>query len=79
MVRLLHYVAAMANFVLVAGARLGGRAWDEVVPYLRAAGQGAHPLTLSGLADKRGVPAGQQRFRRMARRSSPPGRMAGRR
>ncbi|SNT34015.1 Pimeloyl-ACP methyl ester carboxylesterase [Streptosporangium subroseum] len=50
----------MANFVLVAGARLGAWAWDEVVPYLRAAGQGAHPLTLSGLADKAGVPAGQQ-------------------
>ncbi|WP_030985781.1 alpha/beta fold hydrolase [Streptomyces sp. NRRL S-1813] len=50
----------MANFVLVAGARLGAWAWDEVVPYLRAAGHGAHPLTLSGLADKRGVPAGQQ-------------------
>lgn len=28
---------------------------DEVVPCLRAAGHGAHPLTLSGLADKRGV------------------------
>jgi pimeloyl-ACP methyl ester carboxylesterase len=50
----------MTNFVLVAGARLGAWAWDEVVPYLRAAGHGAHPLTLSGLADKRGVPAGQQ-------------------
>ncbi|AWS43776.1 alpha/beta fold hydrolase [Streptosporangium sp. 'caverna'] len=50
----------MANFVLVAGARLGAWAWDEVVPYLRAAGQGAHPLTLSGLADRAGVPAGQQ-------------------
>ncbi|MFB9719747.1 alpha/beta fold hydrolase [Planobispora longispora] len=50
----------MANFVLVAGARLGAWAWDEVVPYLRAAGHDAHPLTLSGLADKRGVPAGQQ-------------------
>jgi pimeloyl-ACP methyl ester carboxylesterase len=50
----------MANFVLVAGARLGAWAWDEVAPYLRAAGHGAHPLTLSGLADKRGVPAGQQ-------------------
>ncbi|MER5644971.1 alpha/beta hydrolase [Streptosporangium sp. NPDC002524] len=50
----------MANFVLVAGARLGAWAWDEVVPYLRAAGQGVHPLTLSGLADKAGVPAGQQ-------------------
>ncbi|GAA0416796.1 alpha/beta hydrolase [Streptomyces luteireticuli] len=50
----------MANFVLVAGARLGAWAWDEVVPYLRAAGHGAHPLTLSGLAEKRDVPAGQQ-------------------
>ena len=50
----------MANFVLVAGARLGAWAWDEVVPYLRAAGHGAYPVTLSGLADKRGVPAGQQ-------------------
>ncbi|MFQ6199147.1 alpha/beta fold hydrolase [Streptomyces sp. NPDC000405] len=50
----------MVNFVLVAGARLGAWAWDEVVPYLRAAGHGVHPLTLSGLADKWGVPAGQQ-------------------
>jgi pimeloyl-ACP methyl ester carboxylesterase len=50
----------MANFVLVAGARLGAWAWDEVVPYLSAAGHGVHPLTLSGLAEKRGVPAGQQ-------------------
>src|SRR5215468_1392634 len=59
-IRRLRYGAAMANFVLTAGARLGAWAWDEVVPYLRAAGHGAHPLTLSGLADKRGVPAGQQ-------------------
>ncbi|MFF3212701.1 alpha/beta fold hydrolase [Streptomyces sp. NPDC002886] len=51
----------MVNFVLVAGARLGSWAWDDVVPYLRAAGHGVHPLTLSGLAEKRGVPAGQQR------------------
>ncbi|MEU6240702.1 alpha/beta fold hydrolase [Streptomyces sp. NPDC047024] len=50
----------MANFVLVAGARLGSWAWDDVVPHLRAAGHGVHPLTLSGLAEKRGVPAGQQ-------------------
>ncbi|MFI8423515.1 alpha/beta fold hydrolase [Streptomyces sp. NPDC085479] len=51
----------MANFVLVAGARLGSWAWDDVVPQLRAAGHGVHPLTLSGLAEKRGVPAaGQQ-------------------
>ncbi|MFI6940138.1 alpha/beta fold hydrolase [Streptomyces sp. NPDC050418] len=50
----------MANYVLVAGARLGAWAWDEVAPHLRAAGHGAHPLTLSGLAEKQGVPAGQQ-------------------
>jgi pimeloyl-ACP methyl ester carboxylesterase len=50
----------MPNFVPVAGARLGAWAWEEVVPPLRAAGHGAHPLTLSGLANKRGVPAGQQ-------------------
>lgn len=49
----------MVNFVLVAGARLGAWAWGEVVPYLRAAGHGVYPLTLSGLADKQGVPAGQ--------------------
>ncbi|AYG78111.1 hypothetical protein DWB77_00218 [Streptomyces hundungensis] len=50
----------MVNYVLVAGARLGSWAWDEVVPRLRAAGHGVHPLTLSGLAEKQGVPAGQQ-------------------
>ena len=56
----LRYLAAMAEFVLVPGAWLGAWAWDEVVPDLRSAGHGAHPLTLSGLADKQGVPAGQQ-------------------
>ncbi|MEU4532680.1 alpha/beta hydrolase [Micromonospora ureilytica] len=50
----------MAEFVLVAGAWLGSSAWDEVLPPLRAAGHGTHPLTLSGLADKRDAPAGQQ-------------------
>jgi len=50
----------MAEFLLVPGAWLGAWAWDDVVPELRAAGHGAHPLTLSGLADKQGVPAGQQ-------------------
>lgn len=50
----------MAEFVLVAGAWLGAWAWDEVAPELRAAGHGVHPLTLSGLADKQGVPAGQE-------------------
>ncbi|MFE2035489.1 alpha/beta fold hydrolase [Streptomyces scopuliridis] len=50
----------MTDFVLVAGAWLGSWAWDEVVPELRAAGHGAHAVTLSGLAEKQGVPAGQQ-------------------
>ncbi|WP_327682292.1 alpha/beta fold hydrolase [Kitasatospora sp. NBC_00458] len=50
----------MTEFVLVAGAWLGSWAWDDVVPDLRAAGHGAHPLTLSGLAERRGEPAGQQ-------------------
>ncbi|MEV1080102.1 alpha/beta hydrolase [Streptomyces sp. NPDC050211] len=50
----------MTQFVLVAGARLGAWAWDEVVAELRAAGHAVHALTLSGLAEKRGVPAGQQ-------------------
>lgn len=50
----------MTEFVLVAGAWLGSWAWDEVVPELRAAGHGAHPLTLSGVAERRDAPAGQQ-------------------
>lgn len=56
----LRYVAAMTNFVLVAGAWLGSWAWSDVLPGLRAAGHTAHPLTLSGLADRQGVQAGQQ-------------------
>ncbi|MFF2330100.1 MULTISPECIES: alpha/beta fold hydrolase [unclassified Streptomyces] len=50
----------MTEFVLVSGAWLGSWAWDEVAAELRAAGHGAHPVTLSGLAEKQGVPAGQQ-------------------
>ncbi|MFF1341329.1 alpha/beta fold hydrolase [Streptomyces sp. NPDC058290] len=50
----------MANYVLVAGAWLGSWAWEEVAAQLRAAGHDAHPLTLSGLAERQGVPAGQQ-------------------
>ncbi|MFD4630442.1 alpha/beta fold hydrolase [Streptomyces sp. NPDC058284] len=50
----------MAEFILVAGAWLGSWAWEDVAQELRAAGHGAHPLTLSGLADKQHVPAGQQ-------------------
>ncbi|MEU3103718.1 alpha/beta fold hydrolase [Streptomyces griseoflavus] len=49
----------MTRFVMAAGAWLGAWAWDEVAAELRAAGHEAHPLTLSGLAEKRGVPAGQ--------------------
>jgi pimeloyl-ACP methyl ester carboxylesterase len=50
----------MADVVLVAGAWLGSWAWDEVVPHLRAAGHHTVPLTLSGLAERQGEPAGQQ-------------------
>ncbi|WP_149830717.1 alpha/beta fold hydrolase [Streptomyces tailanensis] len=50
----------MTHFVLVAGARLGAWAWDEVAAELREFGHDVHPLTLSGLAEKQGVPAGQQ-------------------
>lgn len=50
----------MAEFILVPGAWLGSWAWEDVARELRAAGHGAHPLTLSGLADKQDVPAGQQ-------------------
>ncbi|MEU5900784.1 MULTISPECIES: alpha/beta hydrolase [Streptomyces] len=50
----------MAEFILVAGAWLGSWAWEDVARDLRAAGHGAHPLTLSGLADKQDAPAGQR-------------------
>ncbi|MFG2406753.1 alpha/beta fold hydrolase [Streptomyces brevispora] len=50
----------MTEFVLVAGAWLGASAWDEVVPALRAAGHGAHPVTLTGVGEKRGLPVGRQ-------------------
>ncbi|MEY9996663.1 pimeloyl-ACP methyl ester carboxylesterase [Streptomyces sp. V4I8] len=50
----------MTNFVLVAGAWLGAWAWDDVAVELRSTGHSVHPLTLSGLAEKQAVPAGQQ-------------------
>lgn len=50
----------MTQFVLVAGAWLGSWAWDDVVSDLREAGHGAHALTLSGLAERRQEPAGQE-------------------
>jgi hypothetical protein len=39
----------MANFVLIAGARLGAWAWDDVVPRLREAGHGAYDDTVAAL------------------------------
>ncbi|MFE9173003.1 alpha/beta fold hydrolase [Streptomyces kebangsaanensis] len=48
----------MTHFVLVAGAWLGAWAWDEVAPGLREAGHEVHAVTLSGLAERKGVPAG---------------------
>ncbi len=50
----------MAEFVLVPGAWLGRWAWDDVSPQLIEAGHGVHPITLTGLAEKQGRPAGQQ-------------------
>ncbi|MFC4910013.1 alpha/beta fold hydrolase [Actinomadura gamaensis] len=50
----------MVNFVLVAGAWLGAWVWDDLVPALRQGGHGVHPLTPSGLADKRDAPVGPQ-------------------
>jgi pimeloyl-ACP methyl ester carboxylesterase len=50
----------MVNFVLVPGAWLGAWAWDEVAGVLRGSGYGVHPVTLSGVAERRGVDAGQQ-------------------
>lgn len=50
----------MTDFVLVAGAWLGAPAWDDVVPGLRAAGHGVHPVTLSGVGEKQDRPVGRQ-------------------
>ncbi|MEU3708847.1 alpha/beta fold hydrolase [Streptomyces catenulae] len=50
----------MTHFVMVAGAWLGAWVWGDVARLLAAAGHGAHPLTLSGVAERRGVPAGQE-------------------
>ncbi|GHD88356.1 esterase [Streptomyces naganishii JCM 4654] len=44
--------------MLVAGAWLGGWAWDEVASALREAGHEADAVTLSGLAERRDTPAG---------------------
>ncbi|MFE9774708.1 alpha/beta fold hydrolase [Streptomyces sp. NPDC005931] len=50
----------MARFVTAAGTWLGAWAWDEVAVALRGAGHEAYPLTLAGLAERRGMPAGQR-------------------
>lgn len=56
----------MTEFVLVAGTWLAAAAWDEVAAELRSALRATggdhevHALTLSGLADKQGIAAGQQ-------------------
>ncbi|MGV9455523.1 alpha/beta fold hydrolase [Streptomyces sp. NPDC003635] len=50
----------MTRFVLVAGAWLGAWAWDGVAAELRAVGHDVHALSLAGLAERTGEPAGQQ-------------------
>lgn len=55
-----RYGAPMTHYVMVAGAWLGGWAWDEVAEELRRRGHTVHPVTLSGLAEKRAVPVGRQ-------------------
>lgn len=42
----------MGTYVLVAGCWLGGWAWEDVAPRLRAAGHDVHPVTLTGLGDR---------------------------
>ena len=48
----------MAAFVLVPGAWLGSWVWERVVPLLEEAGHRAHPVTLSGLAERADDAAG---------------------
>ncbi|MYU47938.1 alpha/beta fold hydrolase, partial [Streptomyces sp. SID7803] len=50
----------MTEFVLVAGAWLNGSVWDDVASGLRALGHGVHPVTLSGVGEKRERPVGRQ-------------------
>ncbi|MFH9469940.1 hypothetical protein ACH4LT_22095 [Streptomyces clavifer] len=52
-------MAAVAHFAGAAGATLGARAWGDVVTEQRAAGDGAHPVTPTGLDDRKAFPAGQ--------------------
>lgn len=41
------------TFVLAPGGYLGGWVWEEVADGLRAAGAGAHPVTFTGMGDRR--------------------------
>jgi pimeloyl-ACP methyl ester carboxylesterase len=43
---------AMATYVLVGGAWLGGWCWEPVARPLRAAGHDVHPVTLTGLGER---------------------------
>ncbi|GHA82297.1 MULTISPECIES: hypothetical protein [Streptomyces] len=52
-------MAAVAHFAGAAGASLGARAWGDVVTEQRAAGDGAHPVTPTGLDARKALPAGQ--------------------
>jgi pimeloyl-ACP methyl ester carboxylesterase len=45
----------MATYVLVAGAWLGGWAWDPVTRQLQAQGHDVHPVTLTGLGERSGL------------------------
>lgn len=47
----------MATFVLVHGASLGGWCWREVADLLRARGHEVHTPTLSGMGERRHLPA----------------------
>jgi pimeloyl-ACP methyl ester carboxylesterase len=42
----------MTTFALVPGGCLGGAAWSHVTPLLRGGGHDAHPITLTGLAER---------------------------
>src|SRR5690606_41589705 len=53
-------VRRMTRYVMVAGAWLGGWAWDEVAAELRARGHEVGAPTLSGLAGRGDVPADQE-------------------
>ncbi|GHG47197.1 alpha/beta fold hydrolase [Streptomyces griseocarneus] len=43
----------MTAFILVAGAHTGGWVWDDVAARLRESGAEAHPVTLTGMGERR--------------------------